>query len=566
MRAPGRARLSSSNGPTAEKAALPSDKSIAVLPLENRSADKDATAFFADGIHEEILTNLAHIRELRVVSRTSVEQYRGTKKPIPQIARELSVAYLLEGSVQRSGNTVRITGQLIRAATDEHVWAQKYDEELTAANLFAIQSKLAQAIAGELKATLSPEEKNLLARRPTENLAAYDLYLKAMDITRRGSLSPPKRREQESLLQSVVTLDPNFAEAWARLGSTRAYDRLDYVDRTEARLTQARTAIETATRLAPDSPEVIENLGLYYYFAFRDYARAEEQYQRAVRLQPNNASAIYSLGALYRRTGRWTEGVAFMRRSLQLDPAQQFYRRQLASLLTACRRYDEAVVEQRQLAAQSPQNLGQAFGVPLLAFCATGSTKEIEAFFGRLTREQMTSSEVTVLQRRWALLRGDLSDYLQLVPPNSRGLTQSIVLAAQGDLEGSRARAPDPAPLWKRLESEPDNEQVWRNLGQIEALLGHRDEALRCARKAVELLPESNDRSMGVSPAVNLAFVYAWTGDKDRAIAEYARLLRVPFSRLNIHEMKTDPTYFPLRGDPRFEALLNDPKNNAPLF
>ena len=160
------------------------NKSIAVLPFTNMSDEKD-TGFFADGVHEDILTNLQNVRELRVLSRQSVVQYRGSTKTMRQIGQELGVAYLLEGSVRRAGNTVRVTSQLIDARTEAHLWAEKYDRELR--DIFAIQSELAQAIAAELKAVLSPQEKSLLERRPTENLAAYDLYLKAREIGNAGS-------------------------------------------------------------------------------------------------------------------------------------------------------------------------------------------------------------------------------------------------------------------------------------------------------------------------------------------------------------------------------------------
>ncbi len=543
-------------------AALPSDKSIAVLPFGNLSPDKE-NEYFADGIHEDLLTNLQNIRELRVVSRTSVLGYRGTTKKIqiPEIARDLGVAYVVEGSVRRAGDRVRISVQLIDARTDAHVWSpQPYDRKLN--DVFAIQTEIAQAIAAALKAALSPQEKTLIETPPTTNPAAYDLYLKAGDIGRTQADTLETRKARESLLQAVVTLDPKFAEAWANLGSFRAYDRLVGRDRTEARLAQATEAIERAQRLAPDSPTVIHNVGLYYYFAFRDYARAEEAYQRGMRLQPNNASPIYALGALYRRTGRWAEAVAFMRRSLELDSGWTFAREQLAQLLTAGRHYEEALAERRRLAAQFPEDLGRAYQVTLLKFQATGSPKEVEAFFAGLA-----PTEATGLRKQWAVRRGNLAEYLRLEPTKSRGLTQAVVLAAQGNLLAARARVADPAPLRKRLEVEPENFQVWSNLGAIEALSGDADEALRCARKAVELLPESVDQAVeGRRAAVNLAFVYSWTGDKDRAIAEYARLLRLPFSGLNVHEMKTDPQFHPLRGDPRFEALLNDPKNNAPLF
>ena len=248
--------------PAAPAAPAVSDKSIAVLPFENRSDDK-ANAFFTDGIHEDILTNLAHIAALRVVSRTSVMEYRGTTKKIRQIGQELGVAWLLEGSVQRQGNKVRVTGQLINARTDEHVWAQSYDRDLT--DLFAIQAELAQEIAGALKAALSPEEQTLLARRPTTIPAAYDLFLKAREINRNGNDTREELENQEALLKSAVTLDPTSARIWAELATVHASLIFTFFDASAARLAKARAAIERAQQLEPDSPDVIGGLGTYYY-------------------------------------------------------------------------------------------------------------------------------------------------------------------------------------------------------------------------------------------------------------------------------------------------------------
>jgi TolB-like protein len=259
------------------------DKSIAVLPFDNMSDDKD-NQFFTDGIQEDILTNLALVHEIRVVSRTSVAQYRDTKKPIGQIASELGVTYILEGSVRRSGNKVRVTGQLIHASLDEHVWAKAYDRDLT--DIFAIQSELAQAIASELKAALSPEEKAMLDRRPTENTAAYDLYLRARTLDDGKS---DQADQKIALLQNAVDLDPSFARAWGELAHTYAYGAFHFHEGTDELAAKAEAAIDRAVQLAPDDPDVIGNAGDYYYYAHRDYVRANEQYQRLAEQRPNDA-------------------------------------------------------------------------------------------------------------------------------------------------------------------------------------------------------------------------------------------------------------------------------------
>src|SRR6266404_3275438 len=262
-----------SNPPEKQAAAI-ADKSIAVLPLTNMSNDKE-NAWFSDGVHEDIVTSLARIAELRVVSNTSVMQYRDTKKPLRQIAGELHVAYVLEGSVRRAGNTVRVTGQLIEASSDRQIWAKSYDRELT--DIFGIQAALATEIADALRIAVTPGEKSALAARPTTVPAAYDLYLHARTALNDPAINDTDKplRTAEALLRSAVDLDPAFAVAWAQLADVHAQLSFLNYDATAERLALASSAMEKATKLAPDNPDVIRNLGAYYYHHW-DYARAEE--------------------------------------------------------------------------------------------------------------------------------------------------------------------------------------------------------------------------------------------------------------------------------------------------
>ena len=261
------------------------DKSIAVLPFANMSDEKD-NEFFTDGIQEDILTNLALVHEIRVVSRTSVQQYRDTKKSIRQIASEFGVAYILEGSVRRAGNKVRVTGQLIHAATDEHVWAKAYDRDLTDIFGDPVRARPGHRDRAQGGAFARGEGDDREAR-PTENTEAYDLYLKSRQLFRIGD-----RAKQEALLEKAVALDPSFARAWGDLADEYAYAAFNYSEGVEERLAKAKAAIHQATQMAPDDPEVISSLGTYYYYGYRDYARANEQYQRLARQRPNDAARI----------------------------------------------------------------------------------------------------------------------------------------------------------------------------------------------------------------------------------------------------------------------------------
>jgi tetratricopeptide (TPR) repeat protein len=502
-----------------------------------------------------------------------VMQYRGTTKPTRQIAQELGVAYVLEGSVQRAGTKVRVTGQLINAATDEHVWAKNYDRDLT--DVFSIQSELSQEIAAALSAALSPQEKQLLDRRPTTNLAAYDAYVKAREL--RDSGVPGEQAKAEPLLRQAVQLDPKFAIAWAELGAFDAYNFFNEVDQSADRLAQAKAAIDTAVRLAPDAPEVIEKLGDYYYYGYRDYARAVEQYQRLAILRPNDAVVFGSLALIYRRQGRWPEAMTNMRRAAELEPRAVRYARNLYSTAQALCLYAEATAALQRVVELSPDNLAEQALLPYLAFLDRGSMKDTNNWLAHLPSEKAGDPMVIALRKIATQASGDFAGFIVLdrqqryfdgfgAAPGVQDTNAAYVLAASGDQAAARGRATEAViELKASIEKQPSNASFWANLGSAYVLLGNRTEGLRCAQKAMELVPESRDALLGPAFSLNYASCLAWLGDKDGAIKELARLLRTPFGE-NIYQAKFGTTWFPLRGDPRFEALVNDPQNNAPLF
>ncbi len=563
---------------SAEAASKVNDKSIAVLPFENRSDDK-ANAFFTDGIHEDILTNLAHIAELRVVSRTSVMEYRGTTKKIRQIGTELGVAWLLEGSVQRAGNKVRVTGQLINARTDEHVWAQSYDRDLT--DIFAIQAELARDIVIALQAKLSPQEKSLLAHAVTANPAAYDLFLRSREINRNGNDTREELENQEALLKSAVALDPNVVRYWAELATIHAEFIFTFFDVSEERLAKARAAIETAQRLEPDSPAVIGGLGTYYYYGLRDYPHALAHFERLVRQWPNDFFGHFMIGLVQRRQGKWVESLANLRHAAELDPGSPEQARNLVVSLVQMRRYAEAIAEQERRVRLLPESMKESFELARLKYYLDGSTRAGDELVAGPIAERAGPAKAAGFRKSWAAIKGDLATAVRLdheFPDVSAGnlaaaalpvesaVLGATILAAQGDLAGTRARVEKyPAELRGRLVQEPQNVVLWNFLAQTEALLGHRDEALAAAHRAREIMPESMDALAARGPRFALAFVQAWTGDKAAACTELQQLLAMT-GVFNIHALKNSPTFAPLKGDPRFNALVNDPKNNAPLF
>ncbi|HVU16008.1 MAG TPA: TIR domain-containing protein [Candidatus Didemnitutus sp.] len=549
-------------------------KSIAVLPFENMSEEKDANAFFADGVHEDLLTNLSLIRDLHVVSRTSVMQYRNTTKSIRQIAQELGVAYILEGSVRRAGNKVRVTGQLIKAATDEHVWAEAYDRDLT--DVFGIQAELSKAIAHALAAALSPAEKQLIERRPTDNPTAYDDFLKAHQMTSSSVTEGTYDAQIVALLTEAVRLDPNFAQAWGELARHHAIIVLNEVDTSPERRAKARAAIETALRLAPDAPEVIEYYGDYLYYAFRDYAGAAAQYQRLAVLRPNDAVVFGSLGLIHRRQGRMKDAWTECHRALELDPHNLRYLRATQQLAQALNRYDEAAMLQEKVVAVEPDNIFEAYQQATIPFLAHGSTRELDALFARLKPTPEQQGDYVNARKLRAGLVGDWADYIaqdkimrhqkeSLFPPATEDLFAALAFFLNGDKETARRRAQESADACVAELKTNQSAGIWSTLGAAYTILGRTDEARSASRKAMEFVPESVDVVLGTQFSANYAGALAWTGDKDGALAELARLLHTPFG-LNIYSARNDPLWYPLHGDPRFEALVHDEKNNAPLL
>jgi TolB-like protein/cytochrome c-type biogenesis protein CcmH/NrfG len=544
-------------------------KSVAVLPFENMSEDKD-NAFFTDGVHEDVLTNLSYIHDLHVVSRTSVMQYRGTTKPIKQIGRELGVAYVLEGSVRREGNKVRVTGQLIDARTDEHVWAKAYDRDLN--DIFAIQAELAQSIAEALQSVLSPETKVLLARRPTENTEAYDDYVKARQLRSASFLGAQKPAIE--FLEAAVRLDPGFAAAWAELASRRAFIYFGS-DKASEGLRLATEAIDTAVRLAPDDPAVIEARGDYYYYGYRDYARATEQYMRLAQVRQNDPDVYYSLGLIQRREGRFADALPNLRIAIKLDPTNHEFAGSVGETLVACRRYDEALVYLRRFAAAHPEDLECALGICNTCFLKDGSTEEMKAFAKRTVDDSQLGTFNYGL-KQLAMVSGDWAEFIRCdrerryYDGNSQDshwnqdVNAAECFAEAGDMPAARARAGEALAQMKDVVTrQPGNADVWVGLCMAHALLGDKEEALRSAQKVAELMPESRDAVIGPSNSVECAVAFSWIGENDRALAEFERLIKVPYGT-SIYPARVSCRL--LRDDPRYQALVMNPKNNEPLF
>ena len=554
------------------------DRSIAVLPFENLSEDK-SNGYFADGVQEDILTDLANLGGLKVISRTSVLQYRDTKKPLLQIGEELGVAYVLEGSVRRAGNQVRVTGQLINARTEGHVWANTYDHEFELKEIFAVQSALAEQIAVALHTVLTPEKKARLESGPTQNTAAYDLYLKGREqfITDENVRDSVAR--MEPLFAQAVELDPNFALAWLWLARThlRAYNMLDH---SAARFATYKACLDTAVRLAPQEPEVLLGLGNYYE-ASGDLARAQTLYLQVVQEFPNNADALVYLSYVARKEGRWSDALADLRKAVILDPRSLGTQTQLDRLLYALRHYDE--MEQRAKLLEGigePKGLVARYYTAWESFQAHGSGQAMDALVGGISPEARRSDpDAVTICAQWAFTRGDAAGLIHLWEGAGSnwhfsfvGSSPELIPVAQAFLklgEPGRARPlleENRDALIAQLATQPENRFIWCDLALCHAMLGDQTAARATLAKLQVLLDKTTELPATVD--ANLAVVYAWLGDRKRAADLLAASLRLPqvpdFAR--VPSIRRGIGWWPLQDDPAFKAVLDDPQNNAPLF
>ena len=552
-----------------------STKSIAVLPFENLSANPE-NAYFADGVQDEILTNLARIADLKVISRTSVMQYKpGIARNARAIGQALGVANLLEGGVQREGGKVRVNAQLIDARNDTHVWAQTYDRDLV--DIFAIQSDIAKAIADELQVKLSPGEKAAIEKRPTYDVFAYDLYTRAKELV--VDLTDPVASQQNlaravMLLEEAVARDPHFVIAWCLLSQLHARMYTAGYDHTPERFEQSYWAIEAASRYEPDAGEVHLALANYYYESLRDYRRAASELAIAQKKLPNSAQVLEICGYIQRRGGDWEGATRSLERAADLDPRNVHILQQLALTYQPQRRYaDEARIYDQLHALIPDDGLTQGLRA-LVAVDWKADLRPYQALMAELTATdpkkaaQADDINYTICERTPEAYARGLKYYPRNGSVNNavnypHAYFEGVVGICEGDLEKARSAfnvaRREVAAI---VEREPDFAPAISFLGMIDAGLGRKEEALREGRYACELLPPSKDAIDGVVLAVNLAQIYVWTGEKDLAVAQIEAVERSP-TYLTYGLLKLQPIWDPIRGDPRFENVLASltPKN-----
>jgi TolB-like protein/Flp pilus assembly protein TadD len=544
------------------------DKSIAVLPFENLSDDKE-NAYFADGIQDDVLTNLSKIGDLKVISRTSVMPYRGKASNVREIGKALGVGAILEGSVRRVGNRVRVNVQLICADTDEHLWAEDYDRELT--DVFAIQTDLAQKIAEALQAKLSPGEKSQMERKPTENGEAYLAFVQAHNLSCAFE-DFDKLKQSEQLFERAIDLDPNFALAIARYSELESWI-VHTFDPTAARREKARTLAERALQLQPDLPEAHLARGVSCYYGDNNYDAALKEFEIAQRGLPNESEIYLYIGAIQRRQGKWAESTANLEKAVSLNPKDAWPLQNLTDNYAMQRNYEMANKTIDRALALDPTAVGPLAVKSRLAIFEKGDFSVAEKAFDALKSVPMSKEqklEITGSQIDVFLLERKYQEALQAaesVPDDeiaaflphvwSKYFYIGFARKALRDEAGARAaflKAKTAAE--EQVKRSPDVEKPHIQLAKVLAFLGERDAALAEAQQAAELLPESKDALGGPEVMEGVAQVYAILGEKDRAIEVLNGLLSRP-SAMTVQALRVNPIWDPLRSDPRFQALID---------
>ncbi len=541
------------------------EKSIAVLPFQSLSDEKE-NAYFADGMQDDILTNLSKIGDLKVISRLSVMSYRGdAMRNAREIGKALGVATLLEGSVRRVGNRVRVSVQLINANSDEHIWAEDYDRDLT--DVFAIQTDLAQKIASALQAKLSPNEKARLDHRPTQNPDAYLLFVQAHDYASQRDMFRDMSLKAEPLFEQAIKLDPNFALAFAGLSMVESW-LYHSSDPVPVRREKARLNADEALRLQPDLPEGHLALGFSYYYGDRDYERALAEFDIARRGLPNESQAYLAIGAIQRRQGKWTESTANLEKAATLDPKNTTVLINLCFNYMAQRDYENVDKIADRVLAASPQSFQARALKGFMAAQLKGDLSATEKVFSSIPPE--TDPGLMTLARFWVLrLQRKFAEALQVLQqfrgetlpnmttaPCPKAFLEGEIYRLQGDEARARTAFEQARVVSDQLlRAAPADPARHGQHGLILAALGQKQEAIAEGKRAVELLPESQDAFDGPQITATLAQIYAWTGEFDEAFRLLDHLLVVP-NGLTVPMLKLDPAWDPLRNDPRFQALI----------
>jgi TolB-like protein/Tfp pilus assembly protein PilF/predicted Ser/Thr protein kinase len=546
----------------------PETTGIAVLPFENLSDEKEH-AFFADGVQDDILTKLAKVAHLKVIDRTSVMQYRG-KQNVRQIGDALRVSHVLEGTVRRSGGKVHVNAQLVDAHTDAGIWAEEYDRDLN--DVFAIETEVAQSIANRLRAKVSAREKVAMQEWPTRDLAAYDFYVQATSLTDKAAYEERKEKAKDyfqaiELLNQAIARDPGFALAYCRLAE--AHDELYFnaFGHTPSRLDLAKSAIDSAFRLKPDSGEAHLALAAHFYHGYLDYDHARNELAIAVRTLPNNARIFEWTGFIDRRQSRWHDAVRNFERATALDPRNVKILTSAAVTHHLMRNYGQERRTIDRLIALEPNNIGHRLGRACIDVRERADTRAVHAVLEKVLADDPESALGLALYERDAVaadhalaalgaLGEDTFDAGRGEMQFSRAYLQGSVARMKGDAAAAHvAFTVARAQQEKAVRARPDYGSPLCVLGVIDAALGRKEEALREGRRALELAPMAKDSLDGVDVLYIYAVICAWTGERDLAIEQLETLAKIPAGP-SYGDIRLSPNWDPLRGDPRFEKIV----------
>jgi TolB-like protein len=546
-------------------------KSVAVLPFENLSSDPE-DAYFAAGIQDDIRSALAKVSDLKVISRTSVMPFRGKTKNVREIGKVLNVAAVVEGTVRRSGNRVRVNVQLINAVNDRHIWSQEYDRDLY--DMIALQSELAQKISDELHARLSPAEKAQLERRPTENADAYVAYVQARHLQNNWE-NFEKLQQAEQLYERALRLDPNFALALAHFSSLQSWIFHEH-DATPARRERAWELAGRALQAQPDLPEAHLALGYCHYYVSLEYEAALREFELAQRGLPNCIEVCFSLAAVQRRLGRWNESTANMLRAVSLNPNQSWPLQNVSFNYQRTRNFPAALAAVEKALTITPDVVALWGLKASYTVAARGdfsahpqAMAAVEAALPGVEKER-SIAEIQIYglmqQRRYRELlpiAERIDDAILFRPSSLFAKYFAIGLArhALQDEAGARA-ALLKAKAFAEVMSKGIGALVQANgharLGLACAFLGEKESAIAHGIRATELLPENKDVFEGPEMTEVLAEIYATVGEQERAIDLLERLLHRP-SRITVPILKIEPVWDPLRKHPRFVKLVERP-------
>jgi serine/threonine protein kinase/Tfp pilus assembly protein PilF len=541
---------------------------IAVLPFENLSPDP-SNAYFANGIQEEILTRLASIAELKVISRTSTQRFQSKPRNLGEIAKQLGVANIVEGSVQKAADQVRVTVQLVNAQTDSHLWADTYDRKLT--DIFSVESEVAKAIADQLRAKLTGQEKQIIAAKPTDNPEAYDNYLRGLAYDLKPELTTPDFLAQQKCFKEAVRLDARFALAWAKLSDVDSAGYLQGgLQRTVALREEARQAAETALILQPNLGEAILVKGLYYYSCLKDYDTAVRYFEQARQFLPNRREIPELLGYVARRRGQWDRNESYFNEAERLDPLNLHLLTEHANSYFALRRFPEALRKLDQVLAIAPGDVNSLLAKAYIAQ-TVGDLPRASALLAPLHANDDNSPDVLWPQICQAMLERRPGQIRQIIPRLQEILTKAdrasgyyngglrLLLGWAQEFAGDHAAAQEScrqarSELEPFLKEQPEDEGLLRTLAMANLCLGDKTAARTLAERAMAALPLEKDAYDGVAPIWTVARVAARSGEPDRAMAALQKLLSIP-SGFTAAGFWLDPMFDPLRSDPRFQKF-----------